>query len=554
MRIFLSLFATIIATLLVACDVIIDTPTPDNGDEKNLLITESIINMGAEGGEAEIAYSISQPVEGLTVEATTSSEWISDITVAEKISFFVDANTSSEQRVGLINISYGADKYTIGVQQAGTEDNNESSLVKITISQRKISVAAKGGVSSVGYSIRGVEEGVMPEAAVNVDWISNVTVDVDKVSFEVAKNSSTEKREATLTLSYDTVSSTATITQEGAVNEVVLTASATTIHEGDSVTFSVEYAGEDVTAEAKIYEYYTHAEVSNPMTFNAIGEYAYYAKYNNTSSRVLSIIVYPASAPSFPVDGDADNYTFKHRMLLIDHTGTDCGYCPYMMASLKEIEEDPAYNDYFNLAVAHSYNTSDAAYSSTALTMRYYYQKTLYVLTGFPTLTFNYQYGDSAGSTISYIKQHFNKLKKESTDAGVAVAAKLDGNKVVISASLKSKVARHYKVNILLLEDNIYSYQYNASQNWMHYHNNAIRSCYANITYSDITGDEWGYVGAMTTSNKVFELPIDNSNWVKSNCKVLVIIAAQDANYDNKYEVVNTTMCELGESKPFEYR
>ena len=85
-------------------------------------------------------------------------------------------------------------------------------------------------------------------------------------------------------------------------------------------------------------------------------------------------------------------------------------------------------------------------------------------------------------------------------------------------------------------------------------HNNAIRASYATISQSDISGAEWGYVAAESTSHKVFELPIENTNWVKSNCKVLVIIAAQDANYGNKYEVVNTTMCDLNESKPFEYR
>lgn len=549
MRIILS-FAALIATLFVACE---NTTTPPQGDEKNLLITERIINIGAEGGEAEIEYTISQPTEGVALAATSDAEWINDITIADKITFAVDANTALEQRVGFINISYGADKYTIGVQQAGAESGSDSSLIKISLSQRKVTIPAKGDTSSIGYTIRGAE-GAIPEACVDVDWISDISVDAERVSFTVAKNSDTEKREATLTLSYDTATATATITQEGSVYEVVLTASATTIREGESVTFNVEYASENVTAEAKIYEYYTHEEIVNPMTFNEAGEHAYYAKYDNISSKVLSIIVHPAAAPAFPVDSDANNYNFKYRMLLIDHTGTDCGYCPYMMSSLKEIEADPAFNDYFNIAMAHSYNMSDAAYSSTALTIRYYYQKTLQVLTGFPTLTFNYQYANSASSNIGNIKQHFNKLKRESADAAVAVAAKLDGDKIIVSAMLKSKVARHYKVNILLLEDDIYSPQSNANESWMHYHNNAIRASYATVSNSDITGTEWGYVGAETTSSKVFELPIDNPKWMKNNCKVLVIIAAQDANYGNKYEVVNTTMCDLDESKPFEYR
>ena len=394
----------------------------------------------------------------------------------------------------------------------------------------------------------------MVDATADVEWISDITVDNRYVTFVVAKNKSTEQRVGTLTLSYESMTEEVAITQEGAVADVVLTASTTTPRVGESITFSVIYDGEDIPAVSKICDYYINEEIANPATFDEVGERAFVAKYDGKTSKVLSITVNPANAPDFPEDSDADNYNFKYRMLLIDHTGTDCGYCPYMMESLKTIEEDPAYNDYFNVAMAHSYNTSDPAYSNTALTMRYYYQKTLKVLTGFPTLTYNYQYGDSAGSNISYVKNHFGKLKKESTDAAVAVAATLDGDKVIVSASLKSKEARSYKFNILLLEDDIYGKQNGAWETWMSTHNNAIRASYATVSQTDISGDDWGYVAAETTSRKVFEMKIEDNRVVKANCKVLVIIAAKDANYNDKYEVVNTTMCDLGESKPFEYR
>jgi thiol-disulfide isomerase/thioredoxin len=316
----------------------------------------------------------------------------------------------------------------------------------------------------------------------------------------------------------------------------------------------VVFAGNDVTNECTFHDYYTNEEISNPATFSKVGEYALYAKYNGESSNLVSISVFDASVPEFPVDSNPKNYDFKHRMLLIDHTGTDCGYCPLMMLQLKKIEEDPAFNDYFNLAVSHAYNSDDAASSTTSFMLTQYYQSILRVLTGFPTLTYNYQYGDSAGSNMTYIEKHFKALKKESTTTAVAVSTKLDGNKIVISASLKSKEADLYKVNILLLEDNIYSPQNNASESWMNYHNNAIRDAYPQLVYTDITGTEWGYVGAESTTHKVFEMPITDSKIVKQNCKVLVIIAAKSAEYDNKFEVVNTTLCGVNQSKPFEYR
>lgn len=529
---------------------------PDNGNgnnEKNLLITESIIDVTAKGGEFAISYTISQESEGVELTATSTSEWISNITIGDKITFSVAENQSSEQRVGFINISYGADKYTVGVQQRSKEEYGD---IKIALSPRKITIPAKGGTGEVLYKIVGAEEEEAKPtiSSTTADWLSDFVIDTEKVTFTVAKNNSSEVRKTTLTLSYDSAVADLTIIQEASKEEVVITASSSAVRVGETVTFAVEFAGEDVTAKSTICDYYTNAEISNPVTFSEVGERAVYAMYNGVKSNIASISVFSASAPSFPQDSNPHSFDFKHRMLLIDHTGTDCGYCPYMMQSLKIIEEDPTYNDYFNIAMSHSYNVGDPAYSLRAATISNYYKKTLGIMTGYPTLTFNYQHGVTAGHQISTITTIFNSLKRETANAAIAVAAKLDGDKIIVSASLKSQETDRYKFNILLLEDNIYGNQYGASESWMHIHNNAIRESYADIQYTDITGTEWGYVTAGSTTHKVLEIPISNSRWVKQNCKVLVIIAAKSAEHDNMYEVVNTTMCGLDESKPFEYR
>ena len=550
MKNFFALF-TFAALLFSSCESI---TLPDNGnDEKNLLITESVIDVTAKGGEFAISYTISQECEGVVLRATSTTQWISNITVGDKITFSVAENQSSEQRVGFINIGYGADEYTVGVQQRSKEDYGD---IKIALSPRRITISAKGGTSEVLYKIVGAEdEEAMPTiSSTTADWLSDFAIDTEKITFTVAKNSSSEERKTTLTLSYDTAVADLTIIQEASKEEAVITVSSSAVRVGEAVTFAVEFAGEDVTAESTIFDYYSNAEVSNPVTFSEVGERAVYAMYNGIKSNVASISVFSASAPSFPQDSNPHDFDFKYRMLLIDHTGTDCGYCPYMMQSLKSFEANSEYNDYFNIAMSHSCNIGDAAYSLRAATISNYYKKTLCVMTGYPTLTFNYQHGIAAGYQIGSITTIFNSLKKETANAAVAVATKLDGDKVVVSASLKSKEADRYKFNILLLEDNIYSKQYNASESWMNYHNNAIRESYADIQYTDITGTEWGYVTAGSTTHKVIEIPISDSRWVKQNCKVLVIIAAKNDKYDNMYEVVNTTMCSLDESKPFEYR
>ena len=553
MRKLFTLF-TFAALLLNACELV-TPPIDENGgnDEKNLLITESVINVTAQGGEFGIVYSISQEVEGVELQASTPTEWITNLAVEDKITFKVAKNREAEQRMGYINISYGADEYTIGVLQKGMGDKSN---IQLELSTTKVMLSAVGTSVEVEYTLTGAdEEGAMPKATLeNADWVKNIVVDSQKITFDVETNLSSSERKTKLNLSYDTASATITIIQEGSLEEVVLTASTTVTRVGESVEFNVVFAGKDVTSESTIHEYYSNEEISNPATFSKTGDYALYAKYNGESSKLVSISVFDASAPAFAVDSNPKNFDFKHRMLLIDHTGTDCGYCPLMMQQLKKMEEDAAFNDYFNIAVAHSYNTSDAAYSLRAKTISNYYMSTLRIMTGYPTLTFNYQHGESTGSNMNYIKKVFEELKQETTDAGVAASAKLDGNKIVVSLSLKSKVARQYKFNVLMLEDNIYSYQYNASESWMHYHNNAIRESYADIVYTDITGADWGFVNNESTTHKVVEIPFTDNRVVKTNCKVLVIIAAKNAAYEDKFEVVNTALCGLDQSTTFEYR
>jgi hypothetical protein len=544
----------LLATTLVACTQT-DTPEgPVEDVQRFHLTSEGIITISAEGGELEIAYVIDNPVAGAELTATSTTTWITDITVAESVCFNVDANTDTESRVGSITLSYAEQSITVGIQQDGYIPGEDDEVRLIVTSDRKMSFDAKGGNDTITYTLEGAEEGAVVEASSNKEWINISDVNTEKVTFSVDKNSVASTRKGIISLNYQSCRVDVTISQEAAQLTPVLSAQKTVIEAGSQVEFIVTVADEDVTAEATIYEYYTKQEVSNPYTIDVEGEHIFYAKHDNNESKILTITVIPKGSPELPEDSDPDNYTFKYRMLLIDHTGTDCGYCPYMMESLKTLSENSAYNDYYNIAMAHSYNSSDPAYSPVAKSLFYYYNRTLNVLTGYPTLTFNYCYEDSASYNLNNIYYHFNNLKKESQDAAIAVATKIQENDVVVNVALKSAESRIYKINILILEDNIYGDQYNGWESWMHYHNNAIRASYAVFSFADISGAEWGYVGANSTASKIFRITGIDNKWVRDNLKVLVIIAAQDPEYDNKYEVVNTAMCPINGSIGFEYR
>lgn len=113
------------AVALVGCN----PNDPDNGGGTLApvltLLTESL-DVEATGGSAEVAYSVENPVEGVSVVASVeeSVDWISafDYSVEGKVSFTVAENTLTEAREAVVTVAYeGAESKTVSVKQAAAE-------------------------------------------------------------------------------------------------------------------------------------------------------------------------------------------------------------------------------------------------------------------------------------------------------------------------------------------------------------------------------------------------------------------------------------------------
>ena len=140
-------------------------------------------------------------------------------------------------------------------------------------------------------------------------------------------------------------------------------------------------------------------------------------------------------------------------------------------------------------------------------------------------------------------------------DEECALAAKLEGDKIVVSASVKSSVSQNIKLSLWMLEDDIYASQSNATASWMHNHHSVLRDAPTGVSKSDISGIDFGYVEAGTTLSRVLEFDfLLGSSWVRNNMKVIAIISAPSQKYDNKYEVITTAMCDFGASTGFDYK
>ena len=321
----------------------------------------------------------------------------------------------------------------------------------------------------------------------------------------------------------------------------------------DAVTFNVTVTDgqgkvHDVTEHAEIYLSYEKKPLAaNVFTTQKEGEYVFYAVYGLKVSQDV-VITAINDVPELPVDPQESNVSFKHRMLLVQHTGATCSNCPRMMESLRTLSQDEAYNNLYHHVASHSYNggEADAAYSEAARDLSMAYN-----LTGlYPMLTFNLT-STAVGTDLQEIKTQIDALKKDKAPVGIAAAAKLSGNDVLVNVEVKAAKANNYRVAAWLLEDGIYSLQSGMSESWHNTHDNALRYAAGKSSQLSFVGDKLGEVAAGEKAGKVFVLPLEDA-WVAENCEVLILVTAADAN--GNYDVVNCALCQVGETVTYDYK
>ncbi|MEE1148175.1 MAG: BACON domain-containing protein [Alistipes sp.] len=78
-----------------------------------------LLNFEATGGKGTITYTLENAKKNALPTATSGAEWISDITVAQDITFNVAATDTSDERSAVIVVAYGEQSYTIHIRQVG---------------------------------------------------------------------------------------------------------------------------------------------------------------------------------------------------------------------------------------------------------------------------------------------------------------------------------------------------------------------------------------------------------------------------------------------------
>ena len=100
-----------------ACE---ETPNDvENPAENNPVLTltsQDVLNFGAEGGEAEIAYTLQNAVEGTELTATCEAGWVT-VVGGEKVRVTVEANEGDARETEIV-VTYGDQNFKVAVKQA----------------------------------------------------------------------------------------------------------------------------------------------------------------------------------------------------------------------------------------------------------------------------------------------------------------------------------------------------------------------------------------------------------------------------------------------------
>lgn len=311
--------------------------------------------------------------------------------------------------------------------------------------------------------------------------------------------------------------------------------------------------------KVKFYENKTNKLLDLPSadyTATEPGTFVFWVAYgaNSTMREPTTIRVIEADAPQQTEDPDPSNTSFVRRAMIVQYTGTQCGYCPFMTAALIDVLADPNYADKAVLAACRTYGNdpfrpSEPLESGLNITP-----------SGYPTVSFdmrssfgNYGYENN----VSNIKKQIDKSLSTPAQAGISANMKYSGNLLTINMSIKAAQDNTFRVGAWILEDGLSAKQANNGMRGDYdfsIHNNAIRK--ADSQYAETknyTGHEIGRLSKGQRAEYLFSIELDTEKWKLENCHVLLFVTAPSDN-GSIYCVVNAVDLPLKtQVVPFEY-
>lgn len=320
----------------------------------------------------------------------------------------------------------------------------------------------------------------------------------------------------------------------------------------DVTEFTVTKGTQDVTAAAEILQdgkafsgtrFYTDTE----------GEYKFSARYNGETSAEIVVRATKSENLAMPADPEPDRYEgFVKRVLFLQATGTWCGYCPAVMASIKGYNE--SYSDGQAIfAAAHNGDIMANDFTNKVINWLKVF--------GFPTLNVNLIPGETVScytsgsnvvtANVDAIRKVVEMYVAQDAKSAIAAVVRADkaSNKVEVEAKIKIAEGGEYRIAAWLLEDGIFD---DSQQNKtgltddFSTHNNVLRQSSASLAFGDKLGDS-----LPAGSTEDYSCSFTLSSEKMDNCRVVIMVTAPESGV---FAVDNVVMCPLNDKVGFEYK
>lgn len=169
-----------------------------------LKITETEVNVDADGGNAAIQFEIINPAADGEISAEPSEDWISNFNYTDtEISFEVAPNENTEERSASISIVY---TYGDGLTLEASATVNQSGMApepELNLTTTEISAVSTGGEYKVSFTITNpANDGEISISTEAEDWISLVSYTDTEATLNILENIEKAERNATVTLVY----------------------------------------------------------------------------------------------------------------------------------------------------------------------------------------------------------------------------------------------------------------------------------------------------------------------------------------------------------------
>lgn len=336
--------------------------------------------------------------------------------------------------------------------------------------------------------------------------------------------------------------------------ELVLSASASLIvaNGNEEVVLTAKVGDVDVTSEMELY---INNIIMNGNVFSTQypGEYKFYASYKGQiSNKVIVNAANPALYVDLPEDSHIQKFSdFQRKVLITELTGTWCGYCPYMIASLELFSESGSNADKAVIVATHigdefACSATDAIASAMRIS-----EYPSCVLNLNPDILIENNHPSVNAETINTL---VGMELKGNAHVGIATATavSLDSTIVGVRAGVKVGKEGKYRINAWLIEDNVEAYQ-NGAETGVITHMHILRSasCPSPIHGALLGGKETCSAGETIEFYHEFNAKKAGVSNI-TNCKVAVMVTSASGD-SSKFFVNNIVECSVGESVPFAY-